>query len=140
MAWLLLVLFMPYLGVPLYLMFGGRKLNRMRRKARVYDRSQSQQPSLADRNTERFLLSYGVPRATPGNLVKFLTEGDQAFQRLVEVIDELGPQFTSLHIFLAGDVGKEILADWRAGCCRRHRPAAAGRCGIVAAPGGTWPC
>ena len=34
MAWLLLVLFLPWVGVPLYLMLGGRKMSRMaRRKA-----------------------------------------------------------------------------------------------------------
>ena len=38
MAWLLLVLFLPYVGVPLYLMLGGRKMNRMaRKKASVYE-------------------------------------------------------------------------------------------------------
>ena len=37
-AWLL-VICLPYLGVPLYLMFGGRKINRMaRRKSRIYHR------------------------------------------------------------------------------------------------------
>ena len=67
MAWLLLVLFLPYFGVPLYLMLGGRKMNRMaRRKARVYDRTQPHPPSRFDNNIERILLSYGVPPASAG--------------------------------------------------------------------------
>ena len=46
MAWLLLVLFLPYVGVPLYLMLGGRKMIRMaRRKAQVYDRTQPHPPA-----------------------------------------------------------------------------------------------
>ena len=62
-AWLLLVLFLPYVGVPLYLMFGGRKLKRMaRKKAQVYDRAHSPPLSQADRSIERLLLSYGVLR------------------------------------------------------------------------------
>ena len=61
MAWLLLVLFLPYVGVPLYLMLGGRKMIRMaRKKAQVYDRTQPPLPSQFDSDTERFLLSYGV--------------------------------------------------------------------------------
>jgi cardiolipin synthase A/B len=111
MAWLLLVLFLPYVGVPLYLMFGGRKLNRMaRRKARVYDRSQSQQPSLVDRKTERFLLSYGVPPASAGNRVELLTAGDQAFRHLVQIIDDAR---STIHIttYIMGrdEVGQEIM-------------------------------
>ena len=36
-AWLLVILLLPYIGVPLYLMFGGRKMRRMaQRKQRVY--------------------------------------------------------------------------------------------------------
>ncbi len=31
-AWLLVILLMPYVGVPLYLMFGGRKMNPMARR------------------------------------------------------------------------------------------------------------
>ena len=28
-AWLLVILFLPYIGVPLYIMLGGRKMKRM---------------------------------------------------------------------------------------------------------------
>src|SRR5208337_3252349 len=57
MAWLLLILFLPYVGVPLYLMLGGRKMIRMaRRKPQVYDRTQPHLSSQFDNDTERFLL------------------------------------------------------------------------------------
>jgi cardiolipin synthase len=112
MAWLLLVLFLPYVGVPLYLMFGGRKLNRMaRRKARVYDRSQTHLPGQVESNTERFLLSYGVPPASAGNRVELLTEGERAFRRLVEIIDKAKATIhITTYILGTGDVGKEIMA------------------------------
>src|SRR3990172_8560353 len=36
MAWLLVIAFVPYVGVPLYLLLGGRKLKRLaRRKSRL---------------------------------------------------------------------------------------------------------
>ena len=39
-AWLLVILLEPYIGVPLYVMFGGRKMNPLaRKKARIYRRS-----------------------------------------------------------------------------------------------------
>ncbi|MGC8644067.1 MAG: cardiolipin synthase, partial [Isosphaeraceae bacterium] len=121
MAWLLLVVFLPYLGVPLYLMLGGRKLSRMaRRKAQVYDRSQSQQPSRVDRNTERFLLSYGVPPASTGNRVELLTEGEEAFRHLVRIIDGARSTIHITTYILGKDrVGKEIME-------RLARRAAAG--------------
>ena len=35
-AWLLIILFLPYVGVPLYLFFGGRKMQRhINRKGRI---------------------------------------------------------------------------------------------------------
>lgn len=121
MAWLLFVLFLPYVGVPFYLMLGGRKLHRMaRRKARVYEPSPSRQTCPVDRNTEKFLLSYGVPPASPGNQVELLTDGEQAFHRFVRLIDQAT---STIHIttYILGrdEVGKEIVA-------RLARRAAAG--------------
>jgi len=106
----LLVLFLPYVGVPLYLMFGGRKMKRMARsKARVYDRSHPQPPSRFDNNIERILLSYGVPPASAGNRIELLTHGEEAFRYLVRIIDEAK---TTIHIttYILGreEVGKEI--------------------------------
>jgi cardiolipin synthase len=113
MAWLLLVLFLPYVGVPLFLMFGGRKMKRMARsKARVYDRSLPAPPGLLDSDTERFLLSYGVPPATSGNKVELLTGGENAFARLMKIIDQA---HTTIHITTyilgRGEVGKQIVAN-----------------------------
>ncbi|MFO0891675.1 MAG: cardiolipin synthase [Isosphaeraceae bacterium] len=110
MAWLLLVLFLPYVGVPLYLMLGGRKMSRMaRRKARVYGRSEahSSQPG---RELDRFLISYGAPPATEGNRIRLLTRGEDAFRELANIID--GARAT-IHIttYILGrdDVGKELV-------------------------------
>lgn len=112
MAWLLLVLFLPYVGVPLYLMLGGRKMSRMaRQKARVYDRTSPQPTGQADRDIDRFLLSYGVPPASGGNRIELLTEGQDAFRRLVEFID--GARFTihiTTYILGRGPVGTELVS------------------------------
>jgi cardiolipin synthase len=110
-AWLLIILFLPYVGVPLYLMLGGRKMSRMaRKKARVYDRTQPS-PTQVESNTEQFLASYGVPLASSGNRVALLTRGQDAFRQFVRIIDEARSTiFITTYILGRGEVGKEIVS------------------------------
>jgi cardiolipin synthase len=134
MAWLLLVLFLPYVGVPLFLMFGGRKMSRMaRRKADVYDRSRPRLACPSGGGIERFLLSYGGPPACGGNRVELLTGGEQAFGFLLQMIE--GAQSTihiTTYILGRGDVGREIVA-------RLAQRAAAGvRVRILLDDVGSW--
>ncbi len=111
-AWLLIILLLPYIGVPLYLMFGGRKM-RMRAgtKAPVYHRRPISSDLTSSGPVERVLQSYGVPPATPGNRVATLTQGEDAYQHLLELIS--GAQH-SIHIttYILGrdEVGKSIVA------------------------------
>ncbi len=111
MAWLLLVLFLPYVGVPLYLMLGGRKMKRMaRKKARVYGRTQLRPTSQAAQEIDRFLISYGVPPATDDNRIELLTRGEDAFRELVRIIN--GATSTihiTTYIFGRGEVGTEFV-------------------------------
>ncbi|QEH33869.1 putative cardiolipin synthase YwiE [Aquisphaera giovannonii] len=113
MAWLLVILFLPYLGVPLYLMLGGRKMSRMaRRKPRVYERAGLQNPRSIEghQGTERFLMSYGVPPAREGNRVELLTRGEDAFRRLVELIDSATSSIhITTYILGRGRVGRELV-------------------------------
>lgn len=111
MAWLLLVLFLPYIGVPLYLMLGGRKMNRMARaKARVYEPTGSPRRGRRDRSLERFLQSYGAPPARGGNRVELLTRGEDAFRQLVELIGEARTSINiTTYILGRGPVGEELV-------------------------------
>lgn len=87
-AWLLTIVLVPYVGVPLYLMLGGRKLRRMAgRKQPVYDRKSAEPGGDLGPGTERVLRSFGVPPATRGNRVEMVTDGVVAYERLVEIID-----------------------------------------------------
>ena len=89
MAWLLVIVFLPYVGVPLYLMFGGRKLLSMaRQKAQIYTSQGAIPTGLLGGASERILLSYGVPHATAGNHVVLVADGQEAYARLIELIDE----------------------------------------------------
>src|SRR5262249_42418512 len=111
MAWLLLVLFLPYVGVPLYLMFGGRKMSRMaRKKASVYEPASSPPRSRRDTTLERFLQSYGAPPARGGNRVELLTRGEDAFRHLEELIGEARSTINiTTYILGRGPVGQKLL-------------------------------
>lgn len=88
-AWLLVVLLLPYVGVPLYLMFGGRKMSRLAsRKEKMYPRSNARRLGILEGQTERLLSSYGVPPASSGNLVTLVPNGVEAYQKLMQLIDE----------------------------------------------------
>lgn len=111
MAWLLAVILLPYLGVPLYLMFGGRKLLGMARdKEQVYEGETQVQPELLGGATERILQSYGVPPAKRTNRVSLVSNGQDAYQRVLQFIDEAQ---RTIHIttFILGrdQVGTEIV-------------------------------
>ncbi len=95
-SWLLVILLLPYVGVPLYLMFGGRKMSRMAgRKERMYTKSAARQLGILEGQTERLLFSYGVPPATPGNRVTLVSDGVDAYRQMMLMIDEAR---TSIHI------------------------------------------
>ncbi len=89
-AWLLVILLLPYLGVPLYLMFGGRKMRRMaQKKAKVYA---SEPPVEVDAEVpggaiEKILHSFGIPSATTGNHIELIASGEDAFDILTRSIE-----------------------------------------------------
>jgi len=57
LAWLLVIVLIPYLGVPLYLLLGGRKLRRLvSKKNRLY-------PSLPDDAVPAACADYPIARA-----------------------------------------------------------------------------
>ena len=88
-AWVLIIVLMPYVGVPFYLMFGGRKMRRMaRRKGMVYRRGDDPASGPSATAVERVLRSFGVPPAAPGNRVRLITSGVEAYHVLVSLIEE----------------------------------------------------
>ncbi|WP_068418067.1 cardiolipin synthase [Planctomyces sp. SH-PL62] len=112
LAWLLVIVLAPYVGVPLYILFGGRKMIRMAaRKAPVYvGTAQRSSPSI-DSDTERLLRSYGVPEARAGNHVAIMETGEESYARLMELIDEAR---STIYIttFILGDdeVGRALIS------------------------------
>jgi cardiolipin synthase len=114
LAWLLGIVLVPYVGVPLYLLLGGRKLKRMvARKsllAPVPSRNTAvTSPAAAGAIAQSLLLSGACP-PMGGNAVLLITTGEQAFADLERRICEAKH---TIHImtFILGrdDTGRQIV-------------------------------
>ena len=109
-AWLLVILLLPYIGVPLYVVFGGRKMNPMaRRKARIYSRSSELEEPSSGEGIERLLASYGVPPARAGNRVELVVDGVDAYQRVIRMIDEARSKIHITTYILGNDEGSRAI-------------------------------
>ena len=87
LAWLMAIIFIPYLGVPLYLIFGGRKM---------ISKSDSKPQLLIDKSktccdssiSGAYLFEPGDGIFPPStyNHITFLPEGEQAFRTILDLI------------------------------------------------------
>jgi cardiolipin synthase len=112
-AWLLIILFFPYVGVPLYVIFGGRKMNPMaRRKERIYSLPPgSGAGDNPGEGTERLLASYGVPPARAGNRFELVCDGAVAYDQVVHLIDAARGTIHITTYILGGDEGSQAVID-----------------------------
>ena len=89
-AWLLVVLFSPLIGVPLYFMFGGRK---SRKNTRIkLEIAREAQALINDKEgsacAKDILACEGRGMVTVGNHVELLPDGETAFSRLCAEIEQ----------------------------------------------------
>jgi cardiolipin synthase A/B len=89
-AWMLIIVLVPYVGVPLYLLFSGRKLRRlMERKSRLLPTLPvgPVQPSVfAGAAVAQTAISAGAGPPVAGNCVRLLTTGEEAFEAMEQRI------------------------------------------------------
>ncbi len=113
-AWLMGIVLIPYVGVPLYLLFGGRKLRKlMARKNRISPTlpgPETMEASCTHRPIAQVVAATGGSKPVAGNGMEVLTTGEAAFAALEEQI--LSATHT-IHImtFILGrdDTGKRIV-------------------------------
>jgi cardiolipin synthase A/B len=113
-AWLLIIVLVPWVGVPLYLLLGGRKLRRLaQRKSRL-------RPTLpaawahpfprTESATTQTIISAGGAPPVPGNSLYLLTSGEDAYAALEHHIRAAR---THIHItaFILGrdDTGRRLV-------------------------------
>ncbi len=111
-AWLFAIAFVPYLGVPLYLMFGGRKLKQLAaRKSQLCPVVPGLPPGpSADTFASRVLTLNGACPPLGGNRVSFLTSGEDSFERLEYAIRHAKHSIHLMTFILGRDpVGKRIV-------------------------------
>jgi cardiolipin synthase len=133
-AWLLVIVFLPYVGVPLYLMFGGRKMRRRAgRKAQVYHRLHRRHERSVAGPAEMVLGSYGLPPPIAGNRVATVTSGEEAYRVLLELLESATETIHITTYILGRDsVGRSILD------CLARRAAAGVRVRVLLDDVGSW--
>ena len=113
-AWLLIIVLVPWVGVPLYLLLGGRKLRRLaERKTRLLPRlphGTSSPLPVAESPTTQTIISAGGTPPVAGNAMRLLTSGEQAYAALEHHIRHAR---TNIHItaFILGrdDTGRRLV-------------------------------
>ena len=110
-AWLLVIVLLPYVGVPLYLLLGGRKMKMVatsKADIKLYDRDVC--PMEEAFPMDRLLRSYGIPGASTGNRVQLHKTGEDGYAGLVELIEH-ATSYISIATFILhpDEVGKDII-------------------------------
>ena len=111
-AWLFAIAFVPWLGVPFYLLFGGRKVRKLAaRKAQLCPLLPDGPPAAsADSFAARVLTLNGASPPVGGNRVHFITTGEEAFAQLETHIREAQHTIHLMTFILGRDaVGKRII-------------------------------
>ena len=111
-AWLLAITFIPYVGVPLFLMFGGRKVKKLAaQKAQLCPTLPGAPAAAAGKSfAARVLTLNGACPPVGGNRVSFLTTGEESFARLEQGILNAKHSIHIMTFILSRDaVGKRIV-------------------------------
>ena len=112
-AWLLAIITIPYIGIPFYFLFGGRKIKRMiRKKDYLYPDETNDYPQEGGykSNTDQILIKSGAPPAVRGNQIELLPNGSLAYFRLMELIDKANHSIDITTFILGHDeVGSAII-------------------------------
>ena len=111
-AWLFAIAFIPWLGVPIYLLFGGRKVKKLvALKARLTPLLPDGPPApSADTFAARVLTLNGACPPLGGNRVHFITTGEEAFALLEQHIREARHSIHLMTFILGRDaVGKRLV-------------------------------
>jgi cardiolipin synthase len=111
-AWLFAIAFVPYIGVPLYLMFGGRKVRKLAaRKSQLCPVVPGSPTTVASGTfAARVLTLNGACPPLGGNRVTFLTSGEESFERLEQGIRDARHSIHLMTFILGRDVvGKRII-------------------------------
>jgi len=115
-AWMLFMVLAPWVGVPAYLLFGGRKIQQLSRRKPPYlshEPATTPTPTAAGDSLDeiaRRLTACGMPPPRAGNDFTPITDGKLAYDCLLARIDGARESIHLMTFILADDmVGREII-------------------------------
>jgi cardiolipin synthase len=108
-AWLLGIGLVPYVGIPLFLLFGGRKIRKLAREKDPLRPPPTGQPRISVSGS--FLPNFeGAYPVSHDNSVMFLDRGEDTFREFVRQIEEARESIEILTFILGNDsTGQEIV-------------------------------
>lgn len=108
-AWLLAMVLVPWIGVPIFLAFGGRKLRR--RTAAKMKLYRSGHVAGQTTTIERVLAAAGVPPARDANDCELLSDGQVTFARTIDLIESAQRTIDLATFILARDPTGDAVLD-----------------------------
>ena len=109
-AWLMVIVMLPYVGIPLFLMLGGRKRRNLGDRKRSLTLPQPPSTPMVG-ELDRLIRSFGLPGATGGNTFSLYPDGEAMYRGLVDLIETAEHSIYIATFILHPDVvGKDILA------------------------------
>jgi cardiolipin synthase A/B len=89
-AWVLAMVLLPPIGIPLFLIFGRRRLTQLQSQKQplVLKANGSAPLTLPQPIGDGLLASLGIPSPSTGNSMKFHLDGETAFADLIQEIDQ----------------------------------------------------
>lgn len=110
LAWILFIVMAPYLGVPFYLIFGGRKVKQIARRKGNLRREQDRSPDEHLSPLEQLLMAHGIAPAVDGNHLSLCETGEASYEALVALIEGARQRIDlCFFIFHPDRVGQDIL-------------------------------
>lgn len=109
-AWLLAVILIPYIAVPLYLLFGGRKIQRRaeRKNELGLIRREPEERDLGP--IEPLLRSYGHPGAESGHCLTLCRTGEETYVEMMKMLHSAQESiYVATFIFRKDRRGREVL-------------------------------
>ena len=112
LAWLLVILPFPYIGVPLYLMFGGRKMHQRASEKNMLGLAPPtpSKDRVEVHPTDRLLQTYNMLPAQGGHAVTLCTTGEAIYRHFVDLIESAQKSiWISTFVYAKDEVGRDIL-------------------------------
>jgi cardiolipin synthase len=116
-AWLIAIALVPYVGVPLYLLLGGRKF---RNRAASKEKLRAPRAVIApdQGRLATILCASGAAPPSHGNRLSLLTSGEAAFSEILQLIQSARSTICVSTLIFADDVSGRAIAQALAEKCR----------------------